>query len=88
MRAMLAQLLAMDERHGGWTTSIDARRNGFTLHIRFAKPVAVSDSIDIATIFEQSNIKLCQILARVLDQIDAASQPAADAADVIVSTGA
>ena len=89
LQDMLAQLLAMDEKHGGWSSKIDARRSGFSLHVEFDKQVAVFESIEIASVFEHASIKLCQVLARVIDQLDAAAgQAASDAADIITATGA
>jgi hypothetical protein len=73
LREMLDSLLGLDDIHGGWTSKIDARQTGFSLHVKFDKKVDVGTSISVANAFEQSTTKLCQVVARVLGQLDAAS---------------
>jgi hypothetical protein len=72
LRDMLAFLLNLDDIHGGWTSKIDARQTGFSLHVKFDKRVDVGTTITVANAFEQGTVKLCQVVARVLGQIDAA----------------
>lgn len=73
LREVLDFLLGLDDIHGGWTSKIDARQTGFSLHIKFDKRVDVRTSIAVATAFEQATVKLCQVVARVIGQLDAAS---------------
>ena len=70
LREIRDELLSLDDIHGGWETKIDARQTGFSLHVKFDKRVDVQTAIRVATIFDQGSVKLCQIVARVLDQLD------------------
>ena len=72
LRGMVKQLLALDDATGGWTTKIDARQSGFSLHVKFDGKCPVDVALLTAEVFDQAPIKLCQVASRVLDQLDAA----------------
>lgn len=74
LREIVAQLDAQDERCGGWSSKIDARQTGFSLHIKFDKKVDIMQAITVANIFEQSSTRLYQIVDRVLGQIEAGAE--------------
>lgn len=69
MRGMVEHLLVLDDITGGWTTKIDARQTGFSLHVKFDRKSSVKFTAQTAQVFEQAPIKLCQIASRVLDQL-------------------
>lgn len=77
LRAILAQLDGQDDLIGGWSTKVDARQTGFSLHVKFDKKVDAMESIRASAIFAQSPGRLYQIVDRVLGQIEAASTEAA-----------
>lgn len=76
LRDIIATLEHQDSLIGGWSTKIDARQTGFSLHIKFDKKVGVQDAIAIANVFDNGTLKLYQIIHRVLGQIDAAKAEA------------
>lgn len=73
LREIVAQLDGLDSATGGWTTKLEARQTGFSLHIRFDKKVGIEQSLAAAAVFENGPEKLCQIVSRVVGQLDAAA---------------
>ena len=70
LREIVAQLDSLDETTGGWTAKLDARQTGFSLHIRFDKKVDIMKSLEAAAVFEHGPEKLCQIVNRIVGQLE------------------
>lgn len=72
LRDIVARLESLDDGIGGWlVTHVDCRTGGFSLHVKYDKKVSAETSLAVVQVFEQATFKLCQIAARVLDQLDA-----------------
>lgn len=65
------ELLSLDDLTGGWTTKVDVRQTGFSLHVKFDNKVGIDTSIRMSEVFDQASVKLCQVVSRLLDQIEA-----------------
>jgi hypothetical protein len=72
LRTILQQLEGLDDLIGGWTSKVDARQTGFSLHVKFDKKVSVQDTLTVAAVFENASMKLVQVVGRVVGQLDAA----------------
>ena len=71
MRDYLARLDEQERQFGSWTSKIDARQTGFSLHVKFAKKADAMAAIKVAGVFDQAPVALYSILDRVLGQIEA-----------------
>jgi hypothetical protein len=71
LRGMVTQLLALDDITGGWTSKVEGRQSGFSLHVKFDRKSSVEETLQAAQVFDQAPIKLCQVASRILDQLDA-----------------
>lgn len=74
IRQIVQQLDGVDEITGGFSTKVDARQTGFTIHVRFENRTDVMSTITVAEVFEGAGPKLAQILHRLLAQHDAANE--------------
>lgn len=73
LRDFLAKLDEQETQFGSWTSKIDARQTGFSLHIKFANKGDAVAAMRVAGVFDQAPVILYSIIDRVLGQIEAAA---------------
>lgn len=70
LREIVDTLIRHDRVMGGYTTKVDARQGGFSMHVKFDKRTNVLTTVEIATVFEQSGERLCHVARKLLDLPD------------------
>lgn len=77
MRSFLEQLDEQERRFGSWTSKIDARQTGFSLHVKFEKKADATVALRAANVFDQAPVAIYTIIDRVLGQIEDAAETVA-----------
>lgn len=66
IRTLLSQMEGIDERIGGWTSKVECRQTGLSLHARFDKKTNVQTSMMVRAMFEDCPEKLASACRRLL----------------------
>lgn len=54
LRRIVASIERLDDETGGWSSKFDARKTGFSMHVRWQQPVDVMATMEFVNLMEQA----------------------------------